>query len=235
MLQSTILLSFWGGAPNAYWNFYAWISTGVTIAETLGLHRSLQNANLNNDDRKLLRRLWWVLVIRDASSSALVGRPFRINVGQADTELLSSADFEHERTDAHQSPNLSDRIAGLYQAEMVKISLILRELVSAGFLQNKPEIPFDAIMNKLQAWRQGLPTELQWSTKEGASAPLAATLLASFHHVQILAWIGQARCQRLDVAGSTDPLVLNSCRTNMAHAAQQISNLATSMLHTWIG
>ncbi|KAI7718733.1 hypothetical protein KC353_g3547 [Hortaea werneckii] len=228
VLQSTILLSFWGGRPNSYWNFYTWISTGVTIAETLGLHRSLKMANIKGTDRRLLRRLWWILVIRDASSSALMGRPFRINTDHADAEMLSAADFDSEEASPRVSMNVLARHSGLYQIEMAKISLILRDLVSAGFLQNKPELPLEAIHERLKTWERELPSTLRWPTKDKALDPLAATLLVAFHHVQILACLGQARCQKL-FSTSSGGNAVDGLVNKMSSNAEQVSALATVM------
>lgn len=87
------MLTFWGGGPNDYWNFYSWIGTGVTIAEKLGIHRSLAGTNMPEKDRSLLKRLWWLLVVRDASCATLVGLPFRINMEHGDVEMLTLEDF----------------------------------------------------------------------------------------------------------------------------------------------
>jgi hypothetical protein len=81
-VQVCIMMSFWGGGPSHYWNFYTWICTGVTIAETIGFHRSMAGANIASQDRSLIKRLWWILVIRDAMCASIVGRPFRIHLEQ---------------------------------------------------------------------------------------------------------------------------------------------------------
>ena len=58
ILQTVVMMSFWGGGPNNYWNFYIWLNIGVTIAERLGLHRSRATANMKPVDKSLLRRMW---------------------------------------------------------------------------------------------------------------------------------------------------------------------------------
>src|SRR6202000_3234537 len=99
ILQSVLLMTMWGGGPNNYWNCWSYISTGVTIAEALGIHRSMAGANMSPQDRSLLKRLWWILVVRDASCGALVGRPFRINLNHSDMEMLTTEDFEYDMHD----------------------------------------------------------------------------------------------------------------------------------------
>ena len=108
ILQSVIMLTYWGGSPNNYWNFYSWVSTGVTIAETLGIHRSLRGTNMARKDTALLRRLWWVLMIRDAFCASLIGRPFRINTDMGDAEMLTLDDFDDDAS----TPG--DPLGGLY-------------------------------------------------------------------------------------------------------------------------
>lgn len=94
LLQVVILLSFWGGNPDDNWNFYSWIGMGVTIAETIGCHRSMPGTYLAPHDRRFLKRLWYVLVIRDAFSAALIGRQFKDHLNYCDVNVLKAKDFE---------------------------------------------------------------------------------------------------------------------------------------------
>lgn len=94
ILQSTFLLSFYGGGPNTYWNFYSWVSTAVTIAEAIGIHRStIAIPNMQPQDKSLMRRLWWALVVRDSICGTLVGRPFRIDLDQGRCRYVDNRGF----------------------------------------------------------------------------------------------------------------------------------------------
>lgn len=138
ILQVSILMSFWGGSPNNYWNFYSWISAGVTIAETLGFHRSMAGTNMKPQDRSLLKRLWWILVVRDATCAALVGRPFRVNLDHCNLDTLTVEDFQFDTISPDFAKNPQRHLFGLYQIHITKLSLILRRIITTRFYPRGP-------------------------------------------------------------------------------------------------
>ncbi|OAL31221.1 hypothetical protein AYO20_08276 [Fonsecaea nubica] len=227
ILQSVIVLTCWGGGPNNYWNFYSWISTGVTIAEALGIHRSTAGANMHPHDRSLLKRLWWILVIRDASCGTLVGRPFRINTNHADTEMLTVEDFEYDI----QSPDFVNHplrdVCGLYQIHMSKLSLILREIISTRFDPNRAQARMANLHDTLQEWHNALPPTLRCSENDKASNPFATCLAILYDHHLILSHLGRP------ATGATSTTTDNGSlgggfpsRPITEVAAQRISSLA---------
>jgi hypothetical protein len=190
ILQTVILMSFWGGGPNNYWNFYAWLSTGVTIAETLGLHRSMATTNMKSMDKSLLKRLWWVLVIRDAACSSLVGRPFRIDIDQCDTEMLTLEDFLHDAPTPDFLTDPRQQAFAHYQIHMSKLSLILRQIVQARFYPRKPLMEITQLHGNLVAWRSQLPPQLNWSESPEEVDIFTTTLAIYYHHNMILTYLG---------------------------------------------
>ncbi|KAF2034025.1 hypothetical protein EK21DRAFT_85827 [Setomelanomma holmii] len=96
LLQTVIMLSFWGPKMNSYWNPCSWVVFAVTIAALLGIHRSAAFARVTDRDKGLLKRLWWTVLVRDAYCAALLGKPFRIDMALCDTEMLDLADFRPE-------------------------------------------------------------------------------------------------------------------------------------------
>ncbi|KAL4897969.1 fungal-specific transcription factor domain-containing protein [Aspergillus ambiguus] len=185
ILQSAIMMSFWGGGPNNYWNFYSWISTAVTIAEAIGIHRSTATTNMKPQDKSLLRRLWWVLVVRDSACSALVGRPFRIDMDQSDTEMLSIDDFAHDAPSSDCSPYAQ------YQIEIAKLSLILRDIVMSRFYPGRPQVHPSELHTRLNNWREGLPSNLSWREETDDNIdPFSMTLSIQYDHHLILIYLG---------------------------------------------
>lgn len=192
LLQSSLLMTFWIGGPNNYWNFHSWMGTSVTIAEGLGIHRSIANASLKPTDRSLLRRLWWIVVIRDTMNSALVGRPFKINLSHCDNEALTVADFEAEaRSEGFAGHPLRKSFA-LYQIHMARLSLILRQIVSTRFNPKPTGSAVTHLNDALQRWRNNLPVELRWNGTLNTTSIFAWCLsLVHDHHI-ILANLGQS-------------------------------------------
>lgn len=191
LLQASIMMTFWGGGPNNYWNFYSWISAGVTIAETLGCHRSMDGANIRPHDRSLLKRLWWVLMIRDTGCAALVGRPFRISLDHCDSEPLTGADFQHdlEPADGAGGPGAPPPLFGLYQMEATKLSLILRRIITTRYYpNNRGDADPESLERLLADWQAQLPPQLRWPDAASEFSNIFASTLSVLHsHSMILA------------------------------------------------
>ncbi|KAJ3516687.1 hypothetical protein NM208_g14809 [Fusarium decemcellulare] len=244
-LQSTILLAFWAGGPNNFWNCYSWNSTSVTIAEGLGLHRSMANANINPQDRSLLRRLWWTLVIRDASCGALFGRPFRINMEFCDTEMLTMDDFKTDSGSPEFADNPLKPTYGLYQIHVARLSIILRRIIASRFAQRNEVQP--NLMNQLQCWLQELPASLRWDDVGQTTNVFSWCLSILYHHHVILCTLGHLSSgnHRMDPASSApfhgrfgsvssvSPWALREgkgCASTIDSAAQRILTLACGIV-----
>ncbi|KAL3462128.1 fungal-specific transcription factor domain-containing protein [Aspergillus heterothallicus] len=193
ILQSAMLMSFWGGGPNNYWNFYSWISTAVTIAETMGIHRSTATSTMQPQDKSLLRRLWWILVVRDSVCSALVGRPFRIDMEQSDTEMLTINDFTHDALVPEFLSDIRHQTYAQYQIEIARLSVILRDIVMNRFYPGRPRFGVERLHARLSRWREELPACLQWQDDAPDHLnPFSMTLSAQYDHHVILVYLGQS-------------------------------------------
>jgi len=227
VLQSTIMLSFWGGNPNDYWNFYSWISAGVTVAETLGIHRSLTSASMRQHDKSLLKRLWWVLVVRDAHCGALIGRPLRISLDHADIDMLAVEDFECELSCERLAHHPLRDLFGVYQVQMAKLSLVLRQIVATRFCPEDKLQPIAHMEAMLRDWRERLPCRLNWSDYDTDQNILASCLAIMFNHLIIFNHLGQTRhASNNGVSGvgiSSVPEVLET-------AAHSILSIASSLV-----
>ncbi|RAK81232.1 uncharacterized protein BO72DRAFT_338854, partial [Aspergillus fijiensis CBS 313.89] len=195
LLQSTFLLSFYGGGPNTYWNFYSWISTAVTIAEAMGIHRStLAVPNMQPQDKSLMRRLWWALVARDSICGTLVGRPFRIDLDQADADLLTIEDFAHDAmTPDFLHDSLAQRYAQ-YQIETAKLSRLMREIISSRFYPGRQPVSSSSLFGKLTWWKAHLVPTLTWDDQVPDPAnPFSMALSVQYNHHLILIYLGHMR------------------------------------------
>ncbi|KAF3032454.1 hypothetical protein E8E12_001470 [Didymella heteroderae] len=229
-LQVSILLSFWGGSPNNHWNFYTWLSTGVTVAETIGCHRSMAGLNIAPQDRSLLKRLWWTLVIRDAACASMHGRPFRINLEHCDVDELTLEDFEQDVSilAGHFAAD-GGRLFGLYQIQAAKLALILRQIVTIRFYPRSQESTSMSILPELLLhWRNSLPASLQWSDSDISHTDIfRTTLRILYNHNVILSHIKPE-----PAADDADPLSPSSWLGDefASLSAQQIASLACAMV-----
>lgn len=234
MLQVSILMSFWGGGPNNYWNFYSWISTGVTIAETLGCHRSMAGTNIKPQDKSLLKRLWWILVIRDTHCAALVGRPFRINLDHCDVDHLTQEDFQHDDpgTDADANADIMSsyvHASGIYQIAISKLSLILRRIIMTRFYTSDNPLSLSSIQDMLSEWRAELPHQLEWTDTSSCSNMFSSCLFILYHHHIILADLSCPLEQPNPSSGGFPEL--GQCSDAISHsAAQKIAAMACTVV-----
>ena len=60
----------------------------------MGLLAGEENWKLNADERRLWKRIWWSLVIRDATLALGTHRPIIINVGNTSVSMLEASDFD---------------------------------------------------------------------------------------------------------------------------------------------
>ncbi|KAK4574445.1 hypothetical protein LTR86_001286 [Recurvomyces mirabilis] len=208
LLQVTIMLTFWGGGPNDYWNTvssssagyrggslvltlpkWSWLSSAVTIAETLGIHRSLTGTNMAPKDRSLLKRLWWTLVIRDASCATLVGRPFRINMDHGDAEMPAIVDFEDDMRSLQRMAHPLADIFAHYQIAVTRLSLLLYDIDYARFIPGPKKMSMFDVYNALQTWRSDVPSCLDWTAHQNI---LCTCLSMLYDHHMMLACLGRS-------------------------------------------
>lgn len=239
ILQVAIMMSFWGGGPNNYWNFYSWISTAVTIAETLGIHRSLAGTHMHPCDRSLLKRLWWILVVRDTACATLVGRPFRINLDHSDVDPLKPDDFSNDvavaltpAADQATPEQLSHHVFGLYQVQIVNLCLILRRIITSRFSPKDFSDSDATLAHLLSDWRSRLPSELDWEGGNGLpnANMFSSTLAIMYNHNVILTYINSPPEQLVqDIStGMYSGMV---CAEDMTRgAAQHIASMACAVV-----
>jgi hypothetical protein len=233
LLQTVLMLSFWGPQMKSYWNPCSWIGFGVTIAESLGINRCVPSAQTDTKARGLLRRLWWTLAVRDAYCAALLGRPFRINISQCDTEMLGLLDFNYDLSCEKSTSNPDDHIHCLYQIQIAKLSLILRKIVELRFGPSTNSTTIDDLHNMSNRWQAQLPYQLDWSRNSNLNNVFACSLRIIFNHHLIFIHIGKPST-KLELGLGLD---INSTSFKIAEsAAQMISTTAlTLMTNSMVG
>ncbi|OAG43120.1 hypothetical protein AYO21_02739 [Fonsecaea monophora] len=181
LLQAVLMLSFWGPQMKSYWNPCSWIGFGVTIAESLGIHRSDSSTSMVPQAKGLLRRLWWTLAVRDAYCAALLGRPFRINMSQCNTDMLNMADFDHESD--FLATGTESLIHCNYQIQLAKLSLVLRKIIELRFGPSENLTTLQDLQDMCNEWKARLPPEVDWEFPITDSNRIFATSLRIiFHH-----------------------------------------------------
>lgn len=238
LLQSVLMLSFLGPQMKSYWNPCSWVGFGVTIAESLGIHRINRFTTMDSKRRSLLKRLFWTLAVRDAYCAALLGRPFRLNIAQCNTEPLTLEDFDHGEKCSNQdyTKSLSH---GHYQIHVSKLSLILRKIVEAQFGVSKNTTQALHLHNLMDTWLCELPQSMSWRQQQGPITNIFSMSLKIIFHQQLILIHLQKRDEAESVASHMASLVptLSISSSQVAESAAQIisSTAFTIMANSMIG
>ena len=192
LLQTVLMLSFWGPQMKSYWNPCSWIGFAVTIAESLGIHKSNASVGMKSNDKSLLRRLWWTLAVRDAYCAALLGRPFRINIAQCDAEMLRLTDFDNRPCDSESSRVDGGAPYAVYQVQMAELSLILRQIVHSRFGALPHTATVTDLHAMLQEWKLELPQPVDWNLSCNSKNIFATSLKIIYHHHLIFINLGKS-------------------------------------------
>jgi hypothetical protein len=231
LLQSVLMLSFWGPKLDSYWNPSSWVGFAVTLAASLGIHRTASLARMDANGRSLLRRLWWTLVVRDASCATLLGRPFRIRMSHCDSDMLTLEDFRNELlTSPSGTRESAYEVQALYQIHVSKLSLILRQIIRIQSSENYDRGKTSELHTLLRNWEIELPQGLKWSRPSSATNVYVTSLKILFHHHLILIYLRAPRHSRIRTAPSNDPSTPPS--SIAASAAQVISSSAITLMTT---
>ncbi|KAM0714047.1 hypothetical protein Q7P37_011011 [Cladosporium fusiforme] len=181
LLQTVIMLSFWGPHMDNPWNPASWVGFGVTIAASLGMHRASSSTYATGKDKSLVKRIWWSLCVRDAYCSALMGRPARIDMTQCDTEALEPADFcEDQATVNENAPH------ALYQMHAAQLSMIVRQMIAKHPIGNKSTVSPQDFCEMLSQWRAQLPRVLAFDAESSWNGNIFATCLKILYHYHII-------------------------------------------------
>ncbi|KIX06565.1 uncharacterized protein Z518_04541 [Rhinocladiella mackenziei CBS 650.93] len=194
LLQAIIILTFWGPDMKSYWNPCSWVGVAVTIAESLALHRSTGFSMSHHRNQGLLRRIWWTIAVRDAYCGTLLGRPFRVNMGHCDADMLTVDDFDGDDESPGSQPSSQNdprHLSTLYQIALAKLSLILRQIINVRFNVGFSATP-QSLHEMLRCWRAELPSAINWPDHGSPSTSIfSESLKILFHHHLIFVYLSR--------------------------------------------
>ena len=137
-----------------YWNGLA-----TTVALGAGMHRSTEGSTFTIADKRLWRRIWWSLFVRDRST-AILGQVLQIHIEDSDVEMISEDDF----VDREYPPNV---IHVQFFIHWVKLCILMDTLLShrKGALSTEFQnlhVSTARFELLLSAWLTARPQELRW-------------------------------------------------------------------------
>lgn len=223
LLQTVIMLSFWGPHMDSPWNPCSWIGFGVTIAASLGMHKARSTSHVTGKDRGLIKRIWWNLLARDAYCAALMGRPARVDMSQCDTPMLTPVDFPEEvQTQGHQPLHV------LYQIAAAQLSMVVRQIIAKCPMAEKHTIRPHDLHDMLHQWQAELPTAIAFDPGMTKHSNIFATSLKILYHYHILSihlkWPG------LETSPPHDPNLLAAGIPSASVSAHVLSSMGSTLV-----
>ncbi|ANB14539.1 Asg1p [Sugiyamaella lignohabitans] len=189
IVQSTLLMAWFLAGPDYVTdNVYFWTRVSLTIAQSIGLHRSVEKSNVPDIEKRMCKRIWWSLFARDRSTACAMGRPVMINLDDSDVPMIELEDFDESEPDKP-SPYPINREHALYFIAHVKLSeimgLTIREQYSIGAESSRRQNKVPNVNQcdmAMAAWMNNLPPELKYSLKDKRSHDFFKALLHSQYY-----------------------------------------------------
>ncbi|KAJ8059031.1 hypothetical protein OCU04_012011 [Sclerotinia nivalis] len=163
IVQALIHLGWYWEEPGVVTkNVFYWNGLATTIAQGFGMHRSPSGSRLSPADKRLWKRIWWTLYIRDQSVATALGRPAHINMEDSDLEMIREEDF----VDDHTEPG--DEIRVQFFLQSVKICEIMDDILFQHYSLQSRKQGNDSIMlqkcdQALNEWLQNCPRQIRWN------------------------------------------------------------------------
>ncbi|KKZ60084.1 transcriptional regulatory protein AMDR [[Emmonsia] crescens] len=180
LVQAALLLT-WYSDPvddDVSANSHYWVGVAARIATGLGMHRNAGSSRMVSADKRMWRRVWWILVQFDVMVSLLYGRPQAVNLEDSDVQPLTAADFE----------GCGSRVQIDYVIHYTELCTMISFIMKERFgLRVSPERR-KAVLNEadraLANWSLMLPDSVRMSTTDSGSWP--ALLHLTYNNFLIL-------------------------------------------------
>ena len=97
LIQSLLLMTYWYETPDDQKDSHHWMAIAVSLSHTIGLHRNSEKSSaMDGSRKKLWKRIWWSVYIRDRLVALGMRRPTRIKNSDFDVPMLTLDDFESD-------------------------------------------------------------------------------------------------------------------------------------------
>ncbi|KAH0431126.1 hypothetical protein CcaCcLH18_07304 [Colletotrichum camelliae] len=94
VVQAALLLTWHtDGLEDATANAWYWLGIAVRVATGLGMHRDAEGSTLVQHNKRMWRRVWWLLFQSDVWISLQYGRPQSIHLEDSNVQKLKVSDF----------------------------------------------------------------------------------------------------------------------------------------------
>ncbi|KAL9624405.1 MAG: hypothetical protein Q9160_001367 [Pyrenula sp. 1 TL-2023] len=93
LVQALLLMTYWYETPDDQKDTWHWMGVGLSLAQTIGLHRDPTRSKMGRKRQGLWKRVWWSCYMRDRLIALGMRRPLRIKDEDCDVPMLTLEDF----------------------------------------------------------------------------------------------------------------------------------------------
>lgn len=178
IVQAALLLTWHtDGVEDVTANAWHWLGLAIRTAMGLGMHRDTERSTLVPHNKRMWRRVWWLLFVSDVWVSIQYGRPQGIHLEDCTVGDPRIEDFQDCGSDACPDQTI----------QSVRLAVIVSEVVRARARSQTSEEKQNALEEadkRLATWVLQLPRELQ---RPGSDCDVAsANLHLHYNAVLIL-------------------------------------------------
>jgi hypothetical protein len=145
----------------------------------MGLHRKEVSESLSLIERRLWKRLWWRLFVRDRQSALAMGRPVMINLEDSDIPLLTEEDFCKDEP-GDPSPYPVNRAQALYFIHIVSL------LDLAGTATKSTSQETNRSDLAMASWMNDIPPDLKYSVSDKKNHDFYNAILHIYYYASLL-------------------------------------------------
>ncbi|THC93800.1 hypothetical protein EYZ11_006718 [Aspergillus tanneri] len=180
MVQAALLLTWYSDSADddVAANAHYWVGIAARIATGLGMHRNPVSSNFVSRDRRMWRRLWYILVQFDVMISLSYGRPQAINLEDSDVSPLTTSDFEGC------GPRVQSEYVIHFSELCTMISYIIRDRFGLRVSAERRKAALHEADEVLANWSLKLPDNLRLRTSD--MDPWSAMLHLTYNNFLIL-------------------------------------------------
>ncbi|KAG0153366.1 hypothetical protein PDIDSM_5219 [Penicillium digitatum] len=157
-IQATFLMRYWWNGLLEHKDPWYWVGISVGMAQSLGLHRAKSYIRLEEKDRKLWRRLWWMAI--DINLSMLLDRPPHAQGRLCNVPPLSESDFE--QVESRETGNFREgrNEANTFAINTVQLARIVDRFFTIRYDEDTGHSQ-DICLEQIYLWFSSLPPEFK--------------------------------------------------------------------------
>ncbi|SPO04458.1 related to Acetamidase regulatory protein [Cephalotrichum gorgonifer] len=161
-VQAALLLTWHTDGPeDVTANVWFWLGVAVRTAMGLGMHRDADGSTLVPHNKRMWRRVWWLLFQSDVWASLQYGRPQSIHLEDSNVQKLGVSDFV----------DCGDDVRPEYMIQMSQLAVIISEALRARARAVNAEARAADLRQtdeKLASWALRLLPQLHLTTASGS-------------------------------------------------------------------